>query len=582
MIATILATIAIGQTAPRFQFAAPLPITPVRIDARLAKVGIAQEMAARHKWQARLLWVDATANLGRVNSAEKIAALVDRAKAIGFNTIVFDVKPIVGRTMYPSQYADRLLAWRTDTMPADFDPLAVFVKETDRAGLDLFVSLNAFSEGHLYAKQQQGANPPFGAPGWGYEHPELQSVELAGRPVVRHGDQLLTMNPTANPAEFDTDLALYTQKPSGEMPGPAVMVDIQNRVTVAATYNPPAGRMIVGKGAGAEYLLSLPVGTRMSVTAEHEFRRSSEGQTQIPLMMNPHSRAVKDRALGFIDEITRNYAVDAVLYDDRLRFGGIEADFSPEARAAFEKHVGRQLRWPEDVYSITYTNDLKRGLRPGRFYDTWMAWRASVMAEFVGEVRRLVARNRPTTQFGVYAGSFFGDYPRVGVNYASPELVAGYPFLTRAYRDQGFANQIDMLITGCYYRMGTIEEAMRRGESTGVTVEAGGIMSNRLANDHTWTYAGLMLATFEAEPERLELALQGAAATTQGIMVFDLSHNFDKFAPILERAFRTPTIPPHRDQENVRRLRETRRIQYANGYRPPPVPFFEGAAGTGW
>jgi hypothetical protein len=576
-----LLALVLAQPAPRFQLAAPLPLEPVKIDARLAKVGLAQEMAAQKGWQARVLWVDATANLGRVNSAEKVAALVARAKRIGFNTIVFDVKPIIGRTMYPSKIADRLLFWREETMPTDFDPLAVFVRECDAQGLDLFVSLNAFSEGHLYAIRDRGPNSPFGDPGWGYEHPELQTVELVGRPVVRRGDKTYSVHPAANPSALETDLALYTQRPAN-FEGVAIPVNAQNQVTGPATETPPAGRFFAGRGQGADLLRSLAVGQRLVIDGQEEFRRAADGQTQIPLMMNPHHPEVVERALDIVEELAANYELDGIIYDDRLRFGGIESDFSDLARAGFERHLGRAIRWPEDVYSITYTNDLKRGIKPGLYYDQWMSRRASVMSDFVQQVRRRIQSTNSSTQFGIYAGSFYGDYPRVGVNYASDELVAGYPFLTRAYRQQGFADSLDMLITGCYYRMGTIEEAMRRGESTGITVEAAGIMSNRLANDHTWTYAGLMLSLFEQEPWRLPFALQAAAATTQGIMIFDLSHNFDKFEATLTKAFQSPATPPHRDRRNLDQLREYRRVQYANGYRPPAVPFFEGAAGTGW
>ena len=40
--------------------------------------------------------LDATANLDRINTEEKITALVQKIKETGFNTLVLDVKPIVG------------------------------------------------------------------------------------------------------------------------------------------------------------------------------------------------------------------------------------------------------------------------------------------------------------------------------------------------------------------------------------------------------------------------------------------------------------------------------------------------------
>ena len=66
-------------------------------------VGIAQQTARARGVQGRVMWIDGTANLSRVNTAEKIAALMAQLRSAGFNTIVFDVKPIVGLTLYPEQ-----------------------------------------------------------------------------------------------------------------------------------------------------------------------------------------------------------------------------------------------------------------------------------------------------------------------------------------------------------------------------------------------------------------------------------------------------------------------------------------------
>ena len=95
MISALLATAALPS---RFQLVAPLALPPVRVDTRMAKYGVAQEMAAQQNLQARMLWIDATANLDRVNSAEKIDTLVNKIADAGFNTVVYEVKPIVGRT----------------------------------------------------------------------------------------------------------------------------------------------------------------------------------------------------------------------------------------------------------------------------------------------------------------------------------------------------------------------------------------------------------------------------------------------------------------------------------------------------
>ena len=158
----ILAAVALAQSqiAPqRFVPVWPFPALPtVRIDENQAKVGVAQEFAARENLQGRVLWIDGTANLERCSSDEKIAALMKKVADVGFNTVVYDVKPIVGRTLYPSKYAEKMTEWKGQSMPTDFDPLKAMVREAHANGLSLLVSMNAFAEGHSYSKRD--ANLP--------------------------------------------------------------------------------------------------------------------------------------------------------------------------------------------------------------------------------------------------------------------------------------------------------------------------------------------------------------------------------------------------------------------------------------
>ncbi len=93
-------------------------LPPVQLDEADNGIGIAQQTARAKGVQGRVLWIDGTANLNRVNTADKIAALTAQIKTAGFNTIVFDVKPIVGLTLYPSKYADKITTWVGGRTPA--------------------------------------------------------------------------------------------------------------------------------------------------------------------------------------------------------------------------------------------------------------------------------------------------------------------------------------------------------------------------------------------------------------------------------------------------------------------------------
>jgi len=569
-----------------------------KLDRNAAKVGVANGLAREHGAQARILWIDGTANIERVSSEEKVRALMEKVAKTGFNAVVYDVKPIVGRTMYPSRLAGQMTSWRGQTMPAGYDPVAHIVRYAKANRLAVYLSMNAFSEGHSFAKRAE--NDPsqgLGDPGFGYHHPDQQSIAMESRPVLAGPawSNRIALQSTLDPPGLESargkpgepQVGIYTKVPTAvKEPCSCLVLDSQGRTTGSMNGLPasiPAGSLlVVGLGESGESLLRALPGDLVRVAAQVRLVPVGESQDQIPLMMNPYHPLVQARALAFVKEVMARYDADGFVYDDRLRFANITADFSPQARSAFEAWVGKGVRWPEDVYVPTYSLRLTQGTRPGPLYDAWLAFRAKTMADWVHRVGRTVRQTRPGSQFAVYAGSNYGDYANFGTNYGSNLNTAGYPFLTGPYREQGFASELDFLMTGCYYRYGTIFEAMEVGLKPGFTVEAAGLVSNRVVRDQTWTYASIMLSLMWDNPENLETVLQAACATTQGVMVFDLSHQMDRFWPTFERAFRKPSKPPHNVPGLTASLRARRKTMDAAGQKDPPFPIFEGMAGAGF
>ncbi len=167
------------KVKPRFDLEAPLATAPaVMIDAYSSGVGAAQELAKSYSLQGRILWIDGTANIDRINTEQKIVDLVKQIKQSGFNTIVFDVKPISGTVLYKSAIAPKLTDWKGETLPSDFDPLAVMAREAKAAGLWIFASLNAFSEGHKLFQV-----------GPGFEKREWQTIVYEPKPFLQLNDE---------------------------------------------------------------------------------------------------------------------------------------------------------------------------------------------------------------------------------------------------------------------------------------------------------------------------------------------------------------------------------------------------------
>jgi hypothetical protein len=138
------------------------------------------------------------------------------------------------------------------------------------------------------------------------------------------------------------------------------------------------------------------------------------------------------------------------------------------------------------------------------------------------------------------------------------------------------------VVTGCYYPTATIAEAAARGISIGESVEAAGQFSNRAVNDAAWAYAGISLADFANKPDDLRRVLQAAASTTQGVMVFDLSHNIEPMWAVFADAFRAPAVAPHAAPGVLDEVRKERAARKAAGTPEPPVILYRGVSGTGF
>jgi hypothetical protein len=284
-----------------------------------------------------------------------------------------------------------------------------------------------------------------------------------------------------------------------------------------------------------------------------------------------------------LGEVALNYPADGIIFDDRLRYAGLYADFSPATRQQFEQYVGKRLNWPDDIfrYQISFPT-MERNEIPGPYYDSWLTFRALTLRNWLSDAVRVVKTARPQMTVNTYVGSWYPDYPEVGANWAATDIQAGFRFLNSAYQQTGWAGLTSFITTGCYYTTATIAEAVANNKPIGDTVEAAGQFSNRAVNDQTFVYAGIALDKFPGRPDQLRRVLQAAAASTQGVMVFDLSHNIDPFWPIFAEAFAKPALPPHAVPGLVEELRAKHEAQKVSGAPTPPVVIYRGTSGTGF
>lgn len=574
----------------------PFPdLPPLALDEANNGVGIAQRLTRQRNLQARILWIDATANLDRVSDAEKIKALLQQIKGAGFNTIVFDVKPIIGLTLYPSQHARKLTEWvrpwKTQTLPIGFDPLKEMAAQARAQGLSLLVNFNAFSEGHR----------EFPGKGMGWTHPDWQSVVYEVETRIRRDGRdeaswPLSEKPNA-PARAEGELVVYTdteklpQKPAAGavyslLDGKGQVLALLDAVSFAALEPtlPEGGTILVGAGEAAGFLRQHgQPGATLELTTRPVFRPVGERQSQVPLMTSPHHPRVRQRLLDMLEEVMR-YDIDGVIFDDRLRYASLNADFSDNAKKEFESWLGKKITWPDDVFRYEYSwPSLDRRVVPGPQWDAWLTFRAMTTRNFVAEAAKTVKTARSGAVVATYVGSWYPDYPDIGANWASDDVPAGYRFLTESYKKTGWAGIVDFVITGCYHSEAAIKDAALAGREVGFTIEAAGQFSNRAVNDATFVYAGLSLERFKNNPDGLKRALQAAGATTQGIMCFDLSHDIDPLWPVFTAAFNAkPAVAPHATAGLLEELRRLKAERKAAGTPDPPAILYRGVSGTGF
>ncbi len=114
------------------------------------------ETAISDRLPRRALWIETSANLRALSTREGIRALVSRARAAGFDTVIPEAKNAWGFVIYDSAFAAHI---RTSPVarpgypppiewyPKDFDTLQVLIDEAHAAGLRAHPAVNAFGEG---------------------------------------------------------------------------------------------------------------------------------------------------------------------------------------------------------------------------------------------------------------------------------------------------------------------------------------------------------------------------------------------------------------------------------------------------
>lgn len=153
-------------------------------------LALATVVSAKTQPKPKFLWLDASANFGRLGTEAAVVQYMAKIAETGFTGVVVDLKPITGEVLYPSQIAPQIFEWKGSTREKDFDFAAVAVREAKRNKLAVYASMNVFSEGWKEFKR-----------GVVYQsHPEWQTVHYSPDRLVKTTDYNFGFAVFVNPA----------------------------------------------------------------------------------------------------------------------------------------------------------------------------------------------------------------------------------------------------------------------------------------------------------------------------------------------------------------------------------------------
>ncbi|MCQ2174127.1 MAG: family 10 glycosylhydrolase [Bacteroidales bacterium] len=259
-------------------------------------------------------------------------------------------------------------------------------------------------------------------------------------------------------------------------------------------------------------------------------------------MLNPSNPEVQQYELDILKEFVRKYPSCDGLIFDRIRYDGITSDFSDLSRRQFEQYAGvRVENFPEDIISWKGFLGITRSKwRPGKHFKKWCEWRAMVIHDFVERTHDELKAINPNLMIGDYTGAWYPTYNELGVNWASREYDPSVDFdwATPEYRNAGYAELLDIYMTGLYYSYITKSDIDRarfiKGQSgeAGLkldltycySVEGGAELAKKVTRGVVPVVGSIYVEQYLGEMRKFAPAVEQSLKSTGGVMVFDISH----------------------------------------------------------
>lgn len=263
-------------------------------------------------------------------------------------------------------------------------------------------------------------------------------------------------------------------------------------------------------------------------------------------MLNPALSEVREYQINILKELVQKYPrLDGIILD-RGRFDGITSDFSPRSKEIFEEYSGLKIDdFPKDIIYWAKDENGKDVWQRGKHFNKWIEWRAMVIHNFFDDARKAVKEINPQIIFGDYTGGWYPVYYELGVNWASKKYDPSleYDWATPEYKNSGYAELLDVYLSGLYFYEVTIAEvdrmneeamanrgeaAMGKGRDYWYSVEGCAQLAKKVTMDAVPVTGTLYVDQYETNKEQFKKAVSMALKSTDGLGIFDIVHIINK------------------------------------------------------
>ncbi|BBH19458.1 hypothetical protein Back11_08030 [Paenibacillus baekrokdamisoli] len=267
----------------------------------------------------------------------------------------------------------------------------------------------------------------------------------------------------------------------------------------------------------------------------------SENHDDDTVFVNPIHPEVVSHQLSILEEIVSAYDIDGIVLD-RCRYPNVHADFSERSKISFESYIGQQIeQWPADILEPG-SGGMRDQIKRGKWFPQWTEWRALNIKKFVQQAKSVVKSTRSDCLFGIYVGSWYPLYYQEGVNWASESYRADLPWTSTDYHRSAYADELEFIMTGCYYPEVTVEEASaNQRPASWYSVEGAINMSLEAINNRIPVIASLYLNDYDNNSQQFGKAVRMCRERTHGVMLFDAVYLesygwWQELKPLLQRS----------------------------------------------